>query len=132
LQVEGGIPPYQYRWSNQGTALDSPRAEGLVEGIPYNVEVTDADGNTSGLLEYTVDTETVAETFNGTFAPIVASMGNVLFWDPVSALGIYDPVVYAEMKSVPAPQWSALVEGKFVLESWLKPEGTHVEEGEHI
>jgi len=132
LEVEGGVPPYQYKWSNQGTPLDSPRAEGLVEGIPYTVEVTDAEGKSSGALEFTIEMEAVAEHFNGTFAPIVASMGSVLFWDPFSALGMYDPVVYADMKRVPAPQWSALVEGKFVLESWEKPEGSHVEEGELI
>ena len=132
LQVEGGTPPYRYQWSSQGTALDSPRAEGLIEGVPYTVEVTDSKGLKSGLLEYTVEMESISETFNGTFAPIVASMGSVLFWDPFSALGIYDPVVYADMKRVPAPKWSALVEGKFVLESWEKPEGTHVEEGDLI
>ncbi|NJW55351.1 amino acid carrier protein, partial [Salinimicrobium sp. CDJ15-91] len=70
--------------------------------------------------------------FNGTFAPIVASMGRILFWDPFSAIGIYDPVVYADYKRVPAPEWEATVEGKFILQEWLKPEGTQVEEGEAL
>ena len=89
LQVEGGTPPYEYRWSNQSTPLDSPRAEGLIEGIPYTVQVTDANGLKSEPLEYSVEMESIAENFNGTFAPIVANMGSVLFWDPFSALGIY-------------------------------------------
>ena len=131
LDVTGGTPPYQYKWSNQATPLDSPRAEGLAEGIPYTVTVTDAAGN-SVTEEITVPAEAITEHFNGTFEPIVASMGSVLFWDPFSAIGIYDPVVYADIKRVPPPRWSALVEGKFVLAEWLQPEGARVEEGQAI
>lgn len=131
LDVEGGTPPYLYKWSNQQTPLDSPRSEGLVEGVPYQVTVTDAAGNKVS-QEFTVPAEAITEHFNGTFAPIVASMGSVLFWDPFSAIGIYDPVVYADMKRVGPPRWSATVEAKFVLEEWLKPEGSRVQEGEPI
>ena len=131
LQVEGGTPPYRYKWSNQSTPLDSPRAEGLVEGVDYSVVITDAAG--AEVQEtFKVPAEAITEHFNGTFAPIVASMGRILFWDPFSAIGIYDPVVYADYKRVPAPEWEATVEGKFILEEWLKPEGTQVEEGEAI
>lgn len=131
LNVEGGTAPYTYKWSNQSTPLDSPVSEGLVEGVPYSVTVTDAAGN-KVTEEFTVPAQAITEHFNGTFAPIVASMGSVLFWDPFSAIGVYDPVVYADVKRVPAPEWSATVEGKFTLKEWLKPEGTHVEEGDAI
>lgn len=131
LQVDGGTPPYQYKWSSQSTPLDSPRAEGLVEGVDYTVVVTDAAG-AQVEKSYKVPAEAITEHFNGTFAPVVASMGSILFWDPFSAIGIYDPVVYADYKRVPAPQWEATVEGKFILEEWLKPEGAQVEEGEPI
>ncbi len=131
LQVDGGTPPYQYKWSSQSTPLDSPRAEGLVEGVDYTVVVTDAAG-AQVEKSYKVPAEAITEHFNGTFAPVVASMGSILFWDPFSAMGIYDPVVYADYKRVPAPQWEATVEGKFILEEWLKPEGAQVEEGEPI
>lgn len=131
LNVEGGTPPYTYRWSNQDTPLDSPRSEGLVEGVPYSVVVSDSDGNTV-THSYTVEADAITEHFNGTFAPIVESMGAVLFWDPFSAIGIYDPVVYADQKRVPAPEWEATIEGRFVLQEWLLPEGSHVEEGDLI
>ena len=131
LQVSGGTPPYEYKWSSQSTPLESSRAEGLVEGVPYNVTVTDAAGN-SVSKEYTVPAEDITEHFNGTFAPIVESMGSVLFWDPFSAIGIYDPVVYADYKRVPAPEWSATIDAKFILQEWLQPEGTLVEEGDPI
>lgn len=131
LNVEGGTPPYTYRWSSQETPMDSPRANDLVEGVPYSVTVSDAAGNSID-RSYTVPAEAITEYFNGTFQPIVDGMGAILFWDPFSAIGIYDPVVYADVKRVPAPEWEATVEGKFTLQEWLKPEGTRVNEGELI
>jgi alanine or glycine:cation symporter, AGCS family len=131
LNVQGGTPPYEYKWSNQSTPLDSPRSEGLVEGMEYSVTITDATG-AQVEKTYKVPAEAITEHFNGTFAPIVAGMGQVLFWDPFSAIGIYDPVVYADFRRVPAPQWEATVEGQFVLAKWLLPEGTEVEEGDAI
>lgn len=131
LNVEGGTPPYTYKWSNQETSLESPRAEGLVEGIPYSVIVTDAGGN-SLTRSFTIPAEAMTEHFNATFAPIVESMGAVLFWDPFSALGIYDPVIYAEEMKIAAPGWTATGDEKFVLKEWLEPEGSRVEEGQPI
>ncbi len=131
LDVTGGTPPYQYKWSNQGTSLESNRTEGLTEGIPYSVVVTDSEGN-SVEKSYTVDAEAITEHFNGTFAPIVASMGSVLFWDPFSAIGVYDPVVYADLKRVEAPEWDPQESSKFILKEWKVAQGEHVNEGDPI
>ncbi len=131
LEVTGGTPPYSYKWSSQSTALTSPRAQGLVEGIPYSVIVTDAAG-ASTTRSYTVEAEAITEHFNGTFAPIVETMGAVLFWDLFSAIGIYDPVVYADLKNVPTPGWTAGIEERFVLTEWLVEEGAEVEKGDVI
>lgn len=131
LDVTGGTPPYQYKWSNQGTGLESNKTAGLTEGVPYTVVVTDAAGNTfEG--EYQVEAEAITEHFNGTFSPIVASMGSVLFWDPFSAMGVYDPVIYADIKRIEAPTWSASEDAKFVLAEWLVEDGEHVNEGDPI
>ncbi|MGA8853779.1 MAG: amino acid carrier protein [Christiangramia sp.] len=131
LDVKGGTPPYQYKWSNQATSLESNRAEGLTEGIPYSVVVSDTEGN-SVEKNYQVDAEAITEHFNGTFAPIVSSMGSILFWDPFSAIGIYDPVVYADVKRVEAPEWDAAETSKFILKEWIIAEGEHVNEGDAI
>ncbi|MGI0107433.1 amino acid carrier protein [Salinimicrobium sp. WS361] len=131
LQVQGGTPPYQYKWSKQDTPLDALRAGGLIEGVDYTVTVTDANNN-SVTKTIKVRAKAITEHFNGTFAPIVASMGSVLFWDPFSAIGIYDPVVYADIKRVAAPNWEARADGRFLLKEWLKAEGERVEEGEPI
>ncbi|MDX1762030.1 MAG: alanine:cation symporter family protein, partial [Christiangramia sp.] len=131
LDVTGGTPPYQYKWSNQSTSLESNRAEGLTEGVSYDVVVSDSEGN-SVEKSYKVDAEAITEHFNGTFAPIVEGMGSVLFWDPFSAIGIYDPVVYADVKRIAAPEWDATESAKFTLKEWLVEEGEHVNEGDPV
>ncbi len=131
LDVSGGVPPYTYKWSHQDTGLDSERAEGLTEGISYNVVITDSEG-TSTTRSYKVEAEAITEHFNGTFVPIVESMTAILFWDPFSAIGVYDPIAYADIKNVPTPGWEAGIEDRFVLKEWKIAEGQHVEEGELI
>lgn len=131
LKVTGGTPPYSFKWDNQSTSLSSQRSEGLTEGIPNTVVVTDAAG-TSVTRSYKIEAEAITEHFNGTFVPIVASIEKVLFWDLFSAIGIYDPVMYADERRVPTPGWSPGVQDRFVLKQWMKPEGSSVDEGELI
>ncbi|WP_304036307.1 SprB repeat-containing protein, partial [Mesonia mobilis] len=106
LTVEGGTPPYTYKWSNKETPLSSSKAEGLTEGVPYTVVVQDSDGNTA-TVEAKVKAEAITEKFNGIFTPAVEGLTAVLFWDPFAAIGIYDPIVYADVKNVETPGWSA-------------------------
>ncbi len=131
LEVTGGEPPYIYQWSNPETSLESSRAENLTEGVPYEVTVTDSQGN-SVTKSFQIEAEAITEHFNGTFVPIVEGMTAVLFWDPFTALGVYDPKVYAEKKFVPTPEWAADAEDKFSLKEWMVEEGGHVEEGDLI
>lgn len=131
LDVTGGTPPYTYKWSNQNTPLTSNKSTGLVEGLAYNVTITDAAGNSVNKT-YTVPAEVITEIFNGTFTPVVGNIGSVLFWDPFAALGLYDPVVYEDGKNVPVPGWVPGIKGHFKLKEWLKPDNSHVEKGELI
>ncbi len=131
LSVEGGVEPYSYKWSNQSTPLTSKRAQGLVEGIPYSVVVTDAAGN-SVTQEFKVETESITEVFNGTMTPAVGALGAVLFWDPFAAIGIYDPVAYADVKLIGIPDWSNETQDRFVVKQWLKEEGQSVAVGDDI
>lgn len=131
LEVEGGTAPYTYKWSNQQTPLSSNKASGLVEGLSYDVTITDANG-LSTTKEYKVPTEEITEVFNGAMTPAVSALGSVLFWDPFAAIGIYDPVIYADVKRVGAPGWSPEANDKYVLQEWLKPEGAKVKEGDAI
>ncbi|MCF6171833.1 MAG: alanine:cation symporter family protein [Bacteroidales bacterium] len=40
--------------------------------------------------------KTVSERINDAFEPVVAVMGDILFWDPFAALGLHDPVILDE------------------------------------
>ncbi|MEB8330658.1 amino acid carrier protein [Flavobacteriaceae bacterium KMM 6897] len=131
LEVDGGTAPYTYKWSNQATPLTSNRASGLVEGLTYDVTITDASG-LSFSKEYKVPTEEITEVFNGAMTPAVSALGSVLFWDPFAAIGIYDPVIYADVKRIGAPGWSPEANNKYVLREWLKPEGAKVKKGDAI
>ncbi|MEO1013162.1 MAG: amino acid carrier protein [Bacteroidota bacterium] len=131
LQVLGGTPPYTYKWSDQDTPLSSKRAMRLVEGVPYTVVVSDANGQ-SITKTYTVEAEAITEIFNGTMTPAVGALGSVLFWDPFAAIGIYDPVAYADVKRVGIPDWSSEMDNKFILKKWYRENGAKVSKGEKI
>jgi AGCS family alanine or glycine:cation symporter len=131
LQVEGGTLPYIYKWSNQSTPLTSNKASGLVEGITYSVVISDASGQ-SVTKEFTIETQAITEVFNGAMTPAVSALGSILFWDPFAATGIYDPIVYADVKLVATPGWSSDVDDRFVLEKWLRAEGSEVAKGDQI
>ena len=125
ITVSGGVPPYTYRWSNQSTPLNSSKATGLTEGVPYTVVVTDVEGGSKTAV-FTVKSQAITEIFNGTMTPAVATLGGVLFWDPFATIGVYDPVVYADAKQIGIPDWTSDLDNKFVLKQWLKPEGAEV------
>lgn len=131
LEVEGGIPPYTYKWSNQTTSLESKLAIGLTEGIPYSVIVTDSEGS-SVSQEFQIKTQAIAEVFNGFMTPAVSALGSVLFWDPFAAIGIYDPHVYTNVKQIGVPGWSSDIKNRYKLKQWLKEDRSIVSEGDEI
>jgi AGCS family alanine or glycine:cation symporter len=131
ITVTGGKAPYSYKWSNQSTPLTDNKATGLTEGIDYTVEVTDSYGNNAAGV-YEVEAEHITEILNGGAVPAVAAMGNILFWDPFSAVGIYDPVVYAEGKNISIPDWEAGDLNKYTLKKWLQADGSKVTKGDAI
>ncbi|WP_442844737.1 amino acid carrier protein [Leeuwenhoekiella sp. H156] len=131
LKVTGGTPPYSYKWSNQNTPLSSNSASGLTEGIEHYVVVTDAAGNEVA-EEFKIETESIVEVFNGTMTPAVAGLGSVLFWDPFAAVGLYDPVIYADLKMIAIPGWETGTPFKYTLKEWLVADGGKVKKGEPI
>lgn len=131
VEVSGGTLPYTYKWSKEKVPMDQSFAEGLTEGSRFSVLVADADGN-EVMLKAKIGVESIEETINATFKPIVNTMTNILFWDPFSDLGLYDPVVYAEKRNVKAPGWSDPSIKKIELKKWVKAAGTQVKEGDLI
>ncbi len=93
LTVSGGEAPYRYYWSLKHVPLDFAVAEGIDEGTQVTVIVTDAL-NRSERISTMVPAESVSERLNSVFIPLVDLLSAILLWDPFSAIGIYDPVVY--------------------------------------
>lgn len=97
--VSGGEEPYTYYWSNQETDTTATESRGLTEGITHSLTVVDANGD-KVTKEFTIETATVAEGFNGAFTPIVGAVGSVLLGDPFAALGLYDNTIYNDAGDV--------------------------------
>ncbi len=95
VTTNGGVAPFTYKWSIQSNPLSESHCEGLTEGkwSEFSVLVTDAEGSEVNLIGK-VKAESAEEIINSIFVPIVAVINDVLFADPFSAIGIYDPVVY--------------------------------------
>ena len=124
--VKTGTPPYQYKWSKQSVSLKSNEAKGLVEGNPFSVKVWDANGDTLELRSK-IEAESVQETLNGGFTPIVGSIESVLLADPFAAIGLYDPTVMTDhyLQRVPGALDTSVK--RVELKEWLVDEGKKVE-----
>lgn len=55
-----------------------------------------SNSTNTNINESQPEEKTFSESINDKFEPIVESLATVLFWDPFSYFGIYDPVVYDE------------------------------------
>ncbi|WBL24832.1 amino acid carrier protein [Zunongwangia sp. HGR-M22] len=131
VKVQGGTPPYKYKWSQKKTPLDASKATGFIEGREQEVVVTDADGN-EVKKTFKVEAKAIAEKVNSRVQPAVDFLESILFWDPFEPLGLYDPVVYTENRPVLIPDFDAKTEQKYTLKSWVAPEGNKIEEGDKI
>ena len=131
VEVSGGNPPFLYRWSHQSVDLKSNSSEGITEGSSFTVLVTDSDGDDQ-LLKGKIPAQSVEEYLNASFKPIVNYMTSFLFWDPFSAVGLYDPVVYADARMIKAPGWANPEVSKITLGKWLVEEGQRVKKGDAI
>lgn len=69
-KVSGGIPPYEYKWSNKNTALDASTSTGLTEGVEYSLKVTDANGQTA-TEHFKLKAKAITEIFNSAEASTI-------------------------------------------------------------
>ncbi|WP_417195317.1 amino acid carrier protein [Bizionia sp.] len=130
LIVKGGKPPYQYKWSNQNTSLNSNSAIGLIEGMTHSVMVTDANGMSTS-KSFKIPAESITEIFNSNVQPAVDFLGAILFWDPFASFGIYDPVVYISKDDIGLPHIKNTNQDYF-LKEWLVPDGATVQQNQEI
>ncbi len=83
-------------------------------------------------MEESKKEKTISEKINEKFQPVVDALGMVLFWDPFEAVGVYDPVVYAEKAIVRAPGWEDQTVSKITVSNWLVANGDEVKKGDVI
>jgi alanine or glycine:cation symporter, AGCS family len=83
-------------------------------------------------MEESQKEKTISEKINEKFQPVVDALGMVLFWDPFEAVGVYDPVVYAEKAIVRAPGWEDQTVSKITVSNWLVANGDEVKKGDVI
>ncbi len=131
VETEGGVPPFTYKWSKQSTPLTSSSCEGLTEGSTFKVLVKDSNGSEIK-LKGKIPAASAEENINSLFKPIVNAMSSFLFWDPFSTIGVYDPVVYADLKNIKAPGWSDPSVKRITLKKWMVNEGELVKKGDLI
>jgi AGCS family alanine or glycine:cation symporter len=131
VAIEGGLAPYQYKWSNVNTPLVAAESVGLIEGMEHSVIISDASGNTVS-KKFTIPAKSITEIFNSKVQPAVDVLGAVLFWDAFATLGIYDPVVYVSYKNIPLPPHDVSTDDEYQVKKWLAAEGSQVERGEEI
>jgi len=129
--IENGNPPFIYKWSNTQTPLKNSMSSGIVEGVPFTVTVSDVDGN-EAILKGEVPASSTEERINSIFLPVVNGMSTVLFWDPFAAIGIYDPVVYADKLPVFATGFKEDGVERIFLMKWYVPDGAEVREGQKL
>ena len=89
----GGIPPFTYKWEKNTLSLTSDRGDGLIEGKKYSITVTDAKQN-EVIGQFEIPAESVSESINSGFVPIVEFIDRIIMWDIFAAVGLYDPVIY--------------------------------------
>ena len=64
--------------------------------ILFSITVLSSFAGNSEKEQQEAPKSNLSERINSTFEPIVEKMAVVLFWDPFSAMGMYDPIVYDE------------------------------------
>lgn len=130
VTVNGGTPPFQYKWSNQNTPLLSKKSTGLIEGQTHSVTVTDSQGN-SVSKNFKIPAKSIVEIFNSNVQPAVDFLGAILFWDPFAALGVYDPKVYISEENI-APPTTDVIHEQYFLKKWLVSHGENVKKNQQL
>lgn len=76
--------------------------------------------------------KTLTQKIDENFQPVVDFIGQVLFWDPFEAIGIYDPIVYTTELPVKARGWSMDSVKTVHIKQWTVEEGSRVDRGQKI
>ena len=118
VRIDGGNPPYNYKWSEQSLPWTTDRFREAEEGIPYTVEITDSNGVVVK-KKAMIEASSFEESVNATFKPIVGFMESILFWDPLSAVGMPYVIKDEWGKPVMHPNGDIKTQGVPLVVIWL-------------
>ena len=130
--VTGGQPPYAYFWSQASQNIYSNKLNGLTEGQNVHLRVIDANGNEQEVGITIESPNTLSEKINSFFKPIVGVGAQIFFWDPFTAMGIYDPVLYRDSLVLNVPLVNGQAYESVLLKEWLVNDGEDVGNNEPI
>ena len=131
IKVMGGKAPYRYYWSEKGISLYESKASGLAEGSEIKCMVKDASGDSIEVVK-TIPAESFAEKMNAEMVPVVNGVSSVFFWDPLAAMGIYDPVVYINEQTISTPLVKDTSIRHMYVSNFLVDEGASVKHDQAI
>jgi AGCS family alanine or glycine:cation symporter len=95
----------------------------------YMTHDTIAVSSVDGMI---IPNTSTSEGINMVFTPIVAAMGQVLFWDPFDATGIRPAVINIDSISLTAPLWGDDGMANMKVSKWLITSGDVVEHNQMI
>ncbi len=95
IEVEGGVPPYKYYWSENDIDTLTSSFENATEGKMYSLKVVDSIGESKD-YSFEVPVNSFPEILSSSFAPVVGFMDKYFFFDPFYSFGLYDNTVKDE------------------------------------
>ncbi|MBK8808094.1 MAG: alanine:cation symporter family protein [Bacteroidales bacterium] len=96
--INGGNAPFKYFWDIASVDTLTNQANELIEGVTYNVTITDAT-NKSVSATFKIEAQTANEHINTIFYKTVDFTSSILLMDVFAALNLYDPVIYDEFNN---------------------------------
>jgi alanine or glycine:cation symporter, AGCS family len=131
VNIQEGVSPFRFHWSDKNTSIYADTAFRQMEGSLVSLKLFDASGDS---LELSVDipTNSVVEKMNAAVKPIVDFVASGFFWDPFSAMGIYDPVIKNDSVNIISPFGKDEQYANLRVAEWLVNDGEQVKHNQLI
>ncbi|MFN3917065.1 MAG: amino acid carrier protein [Flavobacteriales bacterium] len=125
VNVEEGVKPFRYHWSDKNTSIYADTAFRQMEGSVVFLKLFDASGD-SIYLSIDISANSVVEKMNAAVKPMVDFVALGFFWDPFSTMGIYDPVIKNDSVNIISPFGKDEQYTNLRVAEWLVNDGEQV------
>lgn len=131
VNIEEGVSPFRFHWSDKNTSIYSDTAFKQMEGGVVSLTLFDASGD-SIALSVDIPANSVVEKMNAFVKPMVDFVAAGFFWDPFSAVGLYDPIVKNDSVKIKAPFGKDTSYANLRVAEWLVNDGEEVSHNQLI